>query len=393
MARRENGSGNIRRDPARPGSWIGAVQVDGRRYTARGKTKTDVAAKLTRLQAEAITGTGKSRDDRKLTVAQTIEQFLTRDVPNRDLAPATIEYYRWAGDLIIDGLGKVRLADLTVGHVERFLDGLSKRPVAPLGKATLTKVRGALQRAIAFAERRGQVARNVARLATLPAGAKATTPRSALQPDDARKLLVALREPYVDDEGAEQLERNGVMFVLGLRLGLRPGEAAGLYWDDVDLDSDPATVNVTRGVQMVGGKAVVVDDLKTAGSKRTLALPPDLVDDLRRHRASQLRERMAAPSWRDDRLVFTSPTGNVLSPPNVRRQLVAVCKRAGTPAVRPNELRHSCASLLSDEGVGNELIADLLGHTTTRMVDQTYRHRLRPVVDVATRATWTAAEG
>ena len=38
-------------------------------------------------------------------------------------------------------------------------------------------------------------------------------------------------------------------------------------------------------------------------------------------------------------------------------------------------------------------IADLLGHTTTEMVDQTYRHRLRPVVSIATEADWTTASG
>ena len=39
-------------------------------------------------------------------------------------------------------------------------------------------------------------------------------------------------------------------------------------------------------------------------------------------------------------------------------------------------------------GVSNEEIADLLGHTTTRMVDQIYVHRLRPTVDVAVTADW-----
>ena len=89
--------------------------------------------------------------------------------------------------------------------------------------------------------------------------------------------------------------------------------------------------------------------------------------------------------------MFASPTGRVLDPSNMRRELAAICRRAQVPAVRPNELRHSCASLLSDEGVPNEEIADLLGHTTTRMVHQTYRHRLRPVVDIAARARWIVA--
>ena len=99
-------------------------------------------------------------------------------------------------------------------------------------------------------------------------------------------------------------------------LGLRPGEAAGLYWSDIAKD----VVNVTRAVRLTGGKATVVDDLKTTASKRTLRMSPDLVDWIARHRAVQLEERLAARSWADDRLVFASPTGNVLSPPNVRRE-------------------------------------------------------------------------
>ena len=105
---------------------------------------------------------------------------------------------------------------------------------------------------------------------------------------------------------------------------------------------------------------------------------------------AQRVERIASKTWRDDRLVFATPTGGVLDPKKARTELAEICRRAGVPVTRPNELRHSCASLLADEGIPNETIADLLGHTTTRMVDTTYRHRLRPVVDVAARATWAA---
>ena len=239
-----------------------------------------------------------------------------------------------------------------------------------------------LSQSLKFAVRRGELTRNVAADATLPPSAPRTVARRSLTPDQARAILATLRG-----------ERNGLMFALSLRLGLRPGEAAGLHWSDIGDN----TVNVTRGVQLAKGRATVVDDLKTQTSRRTIEMPPDLVEWVAQHRRDQLAERLAATSWVDDRLVFASPTGNVLSPPNVRRQLAAICERLEAdpngekfPTIKPNELRHSCASLLSDEGVPNELIADLLGHTTTRMVDETYRHRLRPVVSVAAAATWAA---
>jgi len=38
---------------------------------------------------------------------------------------------------------------------------------------------------------------------------------------------------------------------------------------------------------------------------------------------------------------------------------------------------------LSDAGVPNHELADLLGHTTARMVEVHYRHRLTETIDVA----------
>jgi integrase len=72
-----------------------------------------------------------------------------------------------------------------------------------------------------------------------------------------------------------------------------------------------------------------------------------------------------------------------LEPSNVRRELSRICSAAGVPRITPNELRHTCATLLNDEGVPLELIADMLGHTTTTMLQRHYRHRVRPSADAA----------
>jgi integrase len=372
--RRPRGDGTVYEDKAR-GRWIGAITIDGRRRKVTGKDKTEARARLRDLVKQASAGVV---DNRTITVADAVRTFLERDVPNRTsagrpLTPATIEVYRWTGELIIAEIGKTRLANLTVGDVERMLDRLASRDDRPLGVASLRKVRGTLQRAISFAERRGQVSRNVAQHATITPSAAPGSKRRALTPDDARTLLAALSD-----------EPNGAMFALMLRVGLRPGEAAGIYWTDID----GPVLNVTRAVRLVKGRAEVVDDLKTESARRTIELPADLADWISEHRRSQIEERLAAESWTDDRLVFASTAGNVLSPPNVRRHLADICARADVPVIRPNELRHSCASLLSDAGVPNEQIADLLGHTTTRMVDSTYRHRLRPMVSVAAETDW-----
>jgi integrase len=107
------------------------------------------------------------------------------------------------------------------------------------------------------------------------------------------------------------------------------------------------------------------------------------VDELRGHRARQAQQRLAASAWGDERLVFPSRAGTVLDSRNVRRELSAACVAADVPVIRPNELRHTAASLMVDAGQALEQVADYLGHGSTRMLDFTYRHRVRPSADAA----------
>lgn len=82
-------------------------------------------------------------------------------------------------------------------------------------------------------------------------------------------------------------------------------------------------------------------------------------------------------------LVFTSAAGTPIDPSNFRRLVKEVANRAGIGHLAPYDLRHTAASLLSDAGVPNHELADLLGHTTTRMVEVHYRHRPTDTIDVA----------
>ena len=136
-----------------------------------------------------------------------------------------------------------------------------------------------------------------------------------------------------------------------------------MLWEDVDLDAGRITVN--HAVRLEGRRAVTTDDLKTARSRRTLDVPADVVAMLRRLRIAQAARRLAATSWTDDRLVFASRKGTQLDPANVRHELARVCEVADVPVVLPNELRHSVASIMSEQGAPLEQIADQLGHTNT----------------------------
>lgn len=196
---------------------------------------------------------------------------------------------------------------------------------------------------------------------------------------EAQQLLESLR--------GHRLE---ALWLVMLTIGLRPGEAAGLTWADLDLESGRVTVR--HSLQRKNSRPQLVDSLKTERSRRTIALPAITVEALRRHRIAQAAERLAASAWKDDRLVFASTSGYVLEPRSISRQFSKATEAAGLGHWTPNELRHSAASLLSDAGVPLERVADLLGHTNTRMLERTYRHSAQPAIDAAAPMAWMLSD-
>jgi len=382
MKRRPRGSGTIIRDNSR-GGYVGRLTLDGKQYVRRGKTKSEVQDKLNALKRDEARGTLSV--DQSTTVSTLDNDYVERVVQNRksgNLSPSHRYTYQWAAKIIASEIGSKRAASLTTRQVEQMLDRLAARPMA---RSSITKVRGVLRLALDHAVRRGDIARNVAQLAELPPKIKEENPRHSLTEDMARRLLNGL-DNY----------RNGTMFAVSLFLGLRPGEAAGLYWEDVDLDN--GIVNVTRTRQTdARGRVEIVDRLKTSTAKRTLEMPPRLVEMLKAHRVAQAEERLSSATWTNPSLVFATTTGTPLNTSKVTKQLRAICDELGVSVQDENgsrpplpyELRHTAASLYSAAGVAHEQIADLYGLTSTRMIEDRYRHRLRPTVDVARVINWT----
>ena len=138
---------------------------------------------------------------------------------------------------------------------------------------------------------------------------------------------------------------------------------------DVGFDHERFAVYVWRSVRTDG-------DTKTEKSRRTLELPGQAADALRDHRARQAQERLAAgPLWHDHGLVFASQVGTPLDASHVRRSFKAITRKAGLGENwTPRELRHLFVSMMSDNGVPIETIADLVGHASTAVTEEVYRN-------------------
>jgi integrase len=78
--------------------------------------------------------------------------------------------------------------------------------------------------------------------------------------------------------------------------------------------------------------------------------------------------------------VFATSSGTPYAHRNLRRALKRVCANAGLPSLTLYDLRRTAGSLLVDEGVHLECVADLLGHSSVATTRRHYVRAVRPTV-------------
>ena len=357
-SRRGHGEGSIYQRES-DGKWVASItleRVAGKRVrkTFYADTRRDVKDKLTRALHDQQRGLPISTD--RQTVAQFLARWLT-ETAKPSVRPKTYTSYEQIVRLhLTPELGAIRLEKLTPQDVQRFMN---RKLAANLSPRTVDICRCVLRQALNHALRWGIVSRNVAALVNPPKQKREI--HRFLTPDEARGFLDVVR--------GERLE---ALFTVAVAVGLRQGEALGLRWRDVDLDS--GTLTVRHGLQRIDGTLQIVEP-KTALSRRTIALPAIALRALKDHRRRQLEERLlAGPLWVDGDFVFASHTGTPLDARNVVRHFHTLRERAGLKWLRFHDLRHAFGSLLAAQGVHPRVAMELMGHSQLSVTMQIYTH-------------------
>ncbi len=119
-------------------------------------------------------------------------------------------------------------------------------------------------------------------------------------------------------------------------------------------------------------------DPKTKSSRRRIALVGIALEALKQHRTRQDEMRQAAGDvWEEHGYVFATPIGKHLHPgSSVLDVFRTLLKKAGLPAVRFHDLRHSAATLLLSKGVNPKIVQEILGHSDVKMTMDIYSHVL-----------------
>jgi integrase len=369
--RRGHGEGSI--TERADGRWMVSIGLgrglDGRRRRKYAYAETQGAAVdlLRKLGGRAVDGQLLS------TSTPTVGRFLNDwFASNSDVwRPSTRRSYRGAIDLyLVKAFGPLRLEQLSPLAVQRWLTEHKQEHGA---RRRITLAHATLRSALSEARRLQLVTINAAALVKVPK--PATRP---IHPLDIGQAAIFLK-------AAEQ-HRLSALFTVALACGLRLGEATGLWWEDVNLETGEIQIRQQlQAIKLQGIKKqqLVLVPLKTEKSRRTLVVPDVCLRALRAHRTRQREERLkAGADWIETGLVFTTyarrgnnrKVGRGLHPRNVGRVLDGILNAAKLPHVRFHDLRHSAASLLIAEGVELVQVSQLLGHSELRVTADLYSH-------------------
>jgi integrase len=249
-----------------------------------------------------------------------------------------------------------KLSALAAGDLQLFVNDLSASGLSP---RTVAMVHGAIRACLSKAVKLGKLPRNVARDVELPR--KAHADRVFFTPDEARRFCEAVRG-----------DRWEAFFLLMVHVGLRPGEALGLKWSDLD----GGNLRVRRALVRIPGHGAMLEDTKTPRGRRAIPLKEQASEALQRHRRSQIEWRLKlGTAYQDQDLIFASETGGFADCQNIRgRHLKPILKAAKLPLLRLYDLRHCCATMLLVSGEHPKVVQERLGHASITLTLDTYSH-------------------
>ena len=152
--------------------------------------------------------------------------------------------------------------------------------------------------------------------------------------------------------------------------GFRKGEARALTWNDIDFYNNTITIN--KGLSdNVNGEKYIISSPKTASSNRTLPIPKDLAIDLKKLHDFAKSFRNFKNEW------FVFGNELPLGDDAIRRRKGKNCDKAEVKKIRIHDFRHSCASLLINNGADITLVAKYLGHSKIDETLNTYSHMFK----------------
>lgn len=316
----------------------------------------DAKQHLAEQQVAVSRGVYLNESRGKVTFAEWAEQYFA--IASRRLARTS-----YARDLVylkayvLPRWGRVRIARITKADVERWVVDLGAASGSVTGK-TLSP--GTVEKVYQTFRKVMKAAYDDEHIPRLPCP---TNPPIARQKRKPVRFLTEGEVAVLATNISPLYESTIYVAAYG---GFRLGELFALRLDDVDWTR--GFIRVDEGLTDVGGH-LEFENPKTERAFRTVPMADHALKKLREHVEACL-------GWDDPRgLLFLGRDGGLLRPNNWRRRhFDQAVERVGLAPLTPHDLRHTAASFFIAEGANPWMLAEILGHRDTRMIDRVYGH-------------------
>ena len=327
---------------------------EGKRYSVYGDTMPQVYEKMGKKMAELESG--KKQITKNMRFDSWVEEWLlTYKEPT--VSPESLASYR--SNLkchVLPILGPMPLKSIKAIHCQRVINemsGMSTKMLSRISQLMYSVFEDALDNGLIF--------ENPARKVKLPKGTRRSR-RTITQ--EERQYILTVADKH----------RAGLWVLLMLCCGLRPAEAAGLRWMDIDMKNHTLTVN--QAVKRSGG----VGPPKTEAGYRKIPVPDLLYERLspgdpfdyvcKNTKGGRLTSTSMQRMWDYFKNAMNiemgcavSPKGQAIPPYRVADDLVPYC------------LRHTYCTDLRDAGVDITVAKVLMGHSDISITAGIYTHQ------------------
>lgn len=291
------------------------------------------------------------------------------------LKESTIQGYRTMERRIYKSIGHIRLDKLTTRHIQKFILELceaecegKRHKGKKLSTKTIKLYKSMISSILDYAVKMQMIPNNPCKNVVIP---KVRTPEKEFYSiEEAQKLFELF-------ENESEHDYIYVCFhILAIYSGFRLGELMGLEWKDIDFNTNVIKINRTCLYSKERGH--YTETPKTEQSRRSLKLPQDVMNVLKKWQDIQDKQRnKVGDKWIETDRVFTKWNGLTLDRSAPGRYFKKFCELTGMRYVTNHSWRHLNATLLINSGVDIKTVQSCLGHSVATTTLNLYCHTIQ----------------